>query len=302
MALCNGNIHSSVVGTAFDYIARFLIAKKVNKIDDVQKRIVAINGLKILEKFTNKKTFISINKKYKKSVKTIDKYLNSKNQPFSKLIPSTTFLARLEHIYRSGMPPRDINSSLLEEEPQEIIDDLYVLTETFIERFLKQQVDSNSDVIFNPHFGIGSQICGGADSDVFIDGVLYDFKSSKHLGYKWQDVAQLFGYYILYRVSLNQKDLSSMLIGKDIKKLAFYKARYGEVEYIDMDAYNENELKLITQKIENLFETQLLLMNSRNEFLKLNNEVKLEKKDNRWLTKFLIFLFLPILITVMWVY
>jgi hypothetical protein len=57
-------------------------------------------------------------------------------------------MTRLEHIFRSGMPPKDIKESLFGREEKEIIEDLKRLCEVFIEKFMIPQVitpESNSE-------------------------------------------------------------------------------------------------------------------------------------------------------------
>ncbi|WP_191565976.1 hypothetical protein [Metabacillus idriensis] len=67
--------------------------------------------------------------------------------------------------------------------------------EVFIERFmLPHVITPKSNVVFNPHFGIASKSCGGADADIYVDGTLYDFKTSKLTGYRWKEIAQIFSY------------------------------------------------------------------------------------------------------------
>jgi len=38
-------------------------------------------------------------------------------------------------------------------------------------------IDTNSEVIYNPNFGVAFAFVGGADREIIIDGTLYDFKS-----------------------------------------------------------------------------------------------------------------------------
>ena len=76
--------------------------------------------------------------------------------------------------------------------------------------------------------------CGGADADIYIDGTLYDFKCTKREGYVWKDVSQILGYYLLDCISKDSKDRENDLDKYEIRRIAFYKARFGEVEYYDV--------------------------------------------------------------------
>ena len=69
---------------------------------------------------------------------------------------------------------------------------------------------------------------------IYIDGTLYDFKCTKREGYVWKDVAQILGYYLLDCISKDNKDRENDLDKYEIRRIAFYKARFGEVEYYDV--------------------------------------------------------------------
>ncbi|WP_162309362.1 hypothetical protein [Cohnella abietis] len=93
-------------------------------------------------------------------------------------------MASLETVARSGLPPMDIEKSLIDDTDIKIINDLKLLCEVFQSKFINAGiVKENSNVVFNPRFGIVSMFCGGADADIFIDDTLYDFKCTKSRGY-----------------------------------------------------------------------------------------------------------------------
>ncbi|KAF6700433.1 MULTISPECIES: hypothetical protein [Bacillus] len=127
----------------------------------------------------------------------------------------------------------DTKKSLFSDPAEEIKKELEYMCRMFQEEFLIIKIISQkSKVIYNPNFSITSLMVGGADGDIIIDGVLCDFKSGKELGYYWKKVARLIGYYFLNEVSvtLNSSDWLDIYKGLEIKKVAFYKARYGEIE------------------------------------------------------------------------
>lgn len=126
------------------------------------------------------------------------------------------------------------------------------MCKVFQERFLITEIVSQkSDVIYNPTFGAASLMVGGADGDIIIDGVLYDFKSGKALGYSWKETAQLIGYYFLNEISvtLNSSDWSGTYKDLKIKTVAFYKARYGEIEYFDLAQYDKQMVNEIANRM-----------------------------------------------------
>jgi hypothetical protein len=101
----------------------------------------------------------------------------------------------LETVARSGLPPVDINISLIEDTDNEIINDLRALCNVFKDKFINSGIfKENEDVVFNPHFGVVVSLhVGGADADIFINGTLYDFKCTKSRGYSWTECAQIVG-------------------------------------------------------------------------------------------------------------
>jgi hypothetical protein len=140
-----------------------------------------------------------------------------------------------------------------------VINELRNLLIVFKEEFIKNIVKKESIVLFNPEFGLGSELVGGADADIFIDGVLYDFKTTKNRGYVGKDVYQIIGYYLLNEITKKHKrywskryrEISPLII-HNINKIAFYKARFGEIEYLDVSFLDEFNLKGIIRKFEKI--------------------------------------------------
>ncbi|MGG0029232.1 hypothetical protein ABEX92_15355 [Bacillus safensis subsp. osmophilus] len=83
-----------------------------------------------------------------------------------------------------------------------LTNELTGLMKTFEEKFIDRGfVKTDSKVVFNPHFGIASLLVDGADADILVDDVLYDFKVVKDVGYKSADVLQLTGYYTSFLIN-----------------------------------------------------------------------------------------------------
>ncbi len=243
--------YSSVVATAFDYMARLILAQVISTkdesvwIDDASNK-----GLSILLNSVSKKLQRSLTKKYEEGQMIAKEFVTLKGNLSDELLRHSTYLARLEHVFRSGIPPQNIEESLLSEEVDEIIKELRMMCDVFERKFITPDVITNeSDVVFNPHFSNASRACGGADADIFIDGTLYDFKTTKATGYKWQDIAQIFGYYFLNEIAKKTNDSNASLFNKKIERLAFYKARYGEFEIIHLHTMDQEDLKQTRDKI-----------------------------------------------------
>lgn len=253
------NHYPSVVGTAFDYMARLIVAQKLSNVEDeVWIDSTSEKGLAYLLVISPKSLHKRLQKKYEKGQKIAERFVKSQTEITDKLLDYSTYLARLEQIIRSGMPPQDIEGSLLSDEVDEIINELGKMCVVFESEFMVPEImTSESDVVFNPHFGRSSQACGGADADIFIDGVLYDFKTTKKIGYAWQDIAQIFGYYFLNEIAGKMKDDVAMLHGKEIKKLAFYKARYGEFEIVNISDMDREKLERATADLAEVLQLKI---------------------------------------------
>lgn len=287
--------YASLVGIAFDYLARFTIAHIINENkENVYLKLVSNSGLDILTKFLDDKLYKTIEEKYidglvmvmeyihiggklqdnnfienikgpifKAYIKFINKVSSEKywvNKEYKinieELIKYTCFLAKLEQITRSGMLPKNPNT-LLDDIDEEIISEVKQLYDVFIKDFMNI-VYADSLVIFNPKFGeLSSLLIGGADADIYIDGTLYDFKVKKDNGYKWQDVAQLVGYYMLSLITVIFKEEDSELSRYPISRLAFYKGRKGEIEYIEVKDIESKKIINALKKLNKLWNLSL---------------------------------------------
>ncbi|MEH7504925.1 hypothetical protein V7152_23435 [Neobacillus drentensis] len=238
--LPNPQHQSSLVGIAFDYLARFKIAQLLKRVD-VLNGMVSLNGFKKLwritpEFFNNK----SMNEPYLSWMDEIRQFIN--DDSISTLYEIAVHLAKLEQIVRTGVKNEDINVDylLFEPAPEEVINDLDNLIAVFEEKFMIPEIiNKKSEVVFNPKFGVGSALVSGADADIFIDGTLYDFKTTKDQTLAKKDNLQLIGYFILNELAI---ETSSDLLDFQyeymiIKRIAFYKARFGEIEYYDADKH-----------------------------------------------------------------
>jgi hypothetical protein len=241
--------NSSVIGTAFDYLARIMLSRVVEKNrEEVYTNLSAERGLMILSRFLKNHSSIEskIKKKYKRSMKRLKAYSKNKKD-INDLALDACFLAKLDHILRSGLPPTNLyEKSFFDDPDDEIIMDLKLLCDVFQEKFIPTVLSPSSEVIYNPNFGVSSAFVGGADGDIIIDGTLYDFKTGKGVGYKWQEVAQIVGYFLLEEISLEVNNsegnyfIDDSYQHLDIKRIAFYRARYGEIEYIDTSYFDKN--------------------------------------------------------------
>ena len=240
--------NSGLVGTAFDYLVRIMISRVAKNNREIAfKDMIAEKGYFILENSLNGhfQQKINLSKRFINIKRRIEKFPKNKKH-INELINDAIFLAKLEHVFRSKrLPENYLEDSFFEDAEADIIVDLEKLCEVFQLEFINQYVNSESVVIYNPRFGCCSAFVGGADGDVIIDGTLYDLKTVKDSGYKWQDAAQLLGYYLFNELSANiceASDWAQFYSPYNIKRVALYKARFGEVEYLDINKFDQQEL------------------------------------------------------------
>ncbi len=248
--MSSGRGQSSLVGTAFDLLARAVIARIVDRNKaGVTAWLVAEQGLDLLQTsgFVDGKTIKQLWKVCMTAVRTLDHYAHRKaGVDIEDVIEPCCKLARLERLARGGVVAQlmylpDLLVGVLSVETPEVSRDLERLISVFSNAFIcSGAVASDSEVVFNPKF-LAAEI-GGADADVLIDGTLYDFKTSRAPGYKWQDIAQLWGYYLLsetsgvYDKGAFALDSDSLDFNRKVERLGLYKARFGEIEYVRIDA------------------------------------------------------------------
>jgi hypothetical protein len=216
---------ASLVGMAFDYLARFRIAQ-ILKIPDAVRGMAALDGFK---RISNHEDILHV---FESWFNEIVKFIKNKSMPVTGLFEISVHLAKLEQINRAGTKIENINTDYLLYEPasQEVIDDIGNLMMLFEKTFMNPIINKKSKVDFNPHFGVSSSLVG-ADADILIDGTLYDFKTTKEKSLKTNDNLQMIGYYLLNEFA-TYLDIEYDDIG--IERVAFYKARFGEVEYYDV--------------------------------------------------------------------
>ena len=226
--------YSSVVGTAFDYMARWIVAKKVRQNrKSSYENLVAERGLSACA-YVAKEKKIDLAKKYKDAIELCKRFVEGENN-IDEIIEISIFFAKLEHVRRMVIRPFDIDIEYILACEEEIKKDIQNLVKVFEQRFVTSGLITNeSEVVYNPTFGSVSEICGGADADIYIDGTLYDFKCTKKTGYAWNESAQLLGYFLLDVIAKKYEDNDNCLNGYEIKRIAIYRARYGETEFVDI--------------------------------------------------------------------
>ena len=215
------------VGTAFDYLARFLIKHYQNKVKGIsyEETYVAEYGLKILLTYTKKENN-NYKAVYNEGLNIISEFINSDYDDllFRRVVGVSVYFAKLERMFRNGYSLEVEESLRYKINPlveKELYNQIEIFKNTFEEKFNIKTRKNN--VYYNPNFDYCSVAVGGADADIVINDTLIDFKSSKYLKSIDDDFKQIIGYYLFSKIVESPKG---------INKICLYFSRYGEfVEY-----------------------------------------------------------------------
>ena len=236
---------AALTGYAFDYLARWMVAAHINHNKDASfEDLLAEEGSYRCEMYAQSRDKEVFHQLYENRIKIIKKYVYHSKQPVdTELLKTAIIFAKLERIVRSNMAPFDITIFELTKPESAIENELSGLCATFYKCFIEDGIlKEDSFVVFNPTFGIASYLVGGADADIYIDGTLYDFKTTIKNGYVWTEFAQVLGYSLLSSLANYYNDTDNMLNSCEINKIALYKARYGEIEYVDISECSTENL------------------------------------------------------------
>jgi len=238
----------TLVGTAFDYLLRFLI--KAHNPKAITHSWRAEQSLDIL-KGREKKIAKSIIKNAKKRY---DLFLEEK-EINDDLIISSLLLARIDGVVWRNEWWEDID---LDVDPADV-DDLRNL----IMGVPKSLYIAHNHCFLNPKFWPASILVGNADGDLFIDNTLIDIKTTKDPKVTRLFFNQLMGYVILHDLarlySNNIKkidptgffeeiygdDLEKAFLNTRIEKIGIYFSRFNHLHTIDLkDVLPEGRIDL----------------------------------------------------------
>jgi hypothetical protein len=177
----------ALVGTAFDYLFRFHIAD----------RFGVKQGSWVADVAT--KNYGRVLEEARRDVGG----MVTRNYPIHALK-----LARLDELYRRGI----IDTSPIKVGDVEDLETLIgvVPWKNFPKRWI------GNSVHLNPTFGEWSELVGGADADLILNGTLIDIKTTQYLDFKQEYFHQLIGYAILAKQS-----------GMVVSNIAVYFSRHG---------------------------------------------------------------------------
>ncbi|MBO9336885.1 MAG: hypothetical protein J7455_19850, partial [Roseiflexus sp.] len=212
----------SLVGTAFDYLARFYV-KRLNP-HAITRRWIAEQVLLDLswmpiwrqnsqsdttvygfswtpqEDYIKDKrgTILRLSELEKKVRQIVERarvdyadYLSS-GRITDELVESALRLAQIDPIFRLGVVDKNLGDVHKED-----MDDLLKLISLIDSQFFK----AYCLCLLNPTFGEASSLVGGADADLVIDNAIIDIKTTKNFRLDREDFNQLIGYFVLHEIA-----------------------------------------------------------------------------------------------------
>ena len=248
--------HYSLVGTAFDYLLRWNVRRRVPRA--VDEKWVAEHGVIHLNlactalqrmQYGDDPSSVSISPD-EKAVATImgmgcppvdvwyeawlrlkaAKAAVEKGASDKELAVHALQMAKLDLIYRSGTVVPDL---LDPPDDEDVADLLAMLDLVPFERLL----DGGKPVLLNPTFGELSDLMGGADADLIAGDMLVEFKTTKKANISGRHMSQLLGYYLLAR-KCRDRGLKPF---PEIRRVGVYFSRYGELWTMKTEVWTSRE-------------------------------------------------------------
>lgn len=260
---------SGIVGTAFDYLARAMVARQLDENEsDFFHLGTAMRGMNQLAQFpfSVKVTgYEDIQKRFEESLQALNAFIEDTNPPSLREVAGICGgLARFDHLARQSPQAQlriiEWTLACLSEELAEVVDDLENLATLFQSAFIDAGlVRPDSEVFFNPCFP-SSPLLRGADADIIVDGTLYDFKTTKDCGYQAKDASQLWGYCLLswddgmwvppFMFRAYGDTMVFSPANGPLERIALYRARFGEVEYVDLASLDIDVVRDAQERFE----------------------------------------------------
>lgn len=226
-----------LVGTAFDYLLRFWLRTHV---DECHTRPwVAREGAEIAENLFPEH-IQDVRDVLDRAERARDEFLDS-GQMTRALVESALDLARIDKIYRAGVPPTELG----EYDHGDIVDCIQL-----VEILADSGAFDCETVYLNPTFGLASSLVGGADADVVADGTLVDVKTTGRSTFKADYWRQLVGYLTLADIHQEMYEMGiydqlGIDEDPDVRRLpeigyfGVYFSRHGDLRTVDADTVYE---------------------------------------------------------------
>ncbi len=212
-----------LVGTAFDYLMRFYL-ERLNP-DCIKEPWVA--SISVENSKPSTQLYTTTSRLLEFAEKSYQSYQNT-GAVDDDILKSAIFLAQLDVIYRAG---------IVDEKMGTVDDGDLSDLRTLLGAIKPDLFKAREICILNPTFGQASELVGGADADLLIDGVLIDIKTTKNLEFTREQYNQLVGYYILNKISGQMATRR----GVRISRMGIYYSRYGLLHLIPANMIEDKE-------------------------------------------------------------
>lgn len=173
----------AMIGTAFDYLLRFEVARLNSDKTDNERR-----GGWVAETAAEQISDPELQKEAQDMVEAArerrDEYIST-GEVTDSLLRSVIHLARLDPIFRAGRGHDKIGSDIKSGDIEDLRQLLAVVP--------RDQFKAEKLCLLNPTFGMGSLLVGGADADLVIDDKIIDFKTTKKWSVRRRSFNQLIG-------------------------------------------------------------------------------------------------------------
>jgi len=209
--------HYSLVGTAFDYLLRFYLEY--------------LNPKAVTHKWVAEHVLSCYPSEARTHLPKVEKIINQAKENHlvflrtgelnDEIIKSALLLAQIDPIFRAGIIDKKIGTI----DPKDIKDLKQLITIVTPDIFKAKKI-----CILNPTFGEACRLVGGADTDLILDDVIVDIKTTKKLTVDRYSFNQLIGYYILYKIG----GIEGAPQQYKIKKLGIYFSRYAYLYVSDV--------------------------------------------------------------------
>jgi len=183
------SVSYAATGMAFDYLARFIMARQFA---GSAVRVVSPRWIAEIVVTKCQSGAWPEYKRYGKrwsalvvaSSELVEGYIRGQDVPVGRLADTAQMLANLDCLYRAGRCDPDFQPSI------DVSADLVVLAEVFDPVV---QFAPASALLLNPCFGLSGAV-GGADADLILDDLLIDIKTTNSMANPKQYLRQLAGY------------------------------------------------------------------------------------------------------------
>jgi len=242
----------AMIGTAFDYLLRFEVARLNRHKTNKERR-----GGWVAESAAEQISNPELQKEARDMVETArerrDQYISTR-EVTDNLLRSVIHLARLDPIFRAGRGHDWIGSEIKSGDIEDLRQLLAVVP--------RDQFEAEKRCLLNPTFGTGSMLVGGADADLMIDDRIIDVKTTKNWSVRRRAFNQLLGYYTVHEID----EFEHVDPKAEIRRLSVYFSRHGVMNtYRIRDLIQKDDFEEFKEKFEHQCKERRPSLSRKNE-------------------------------------